>query len=199
MSDPYAQPGSQQPQPPTNTPGPAYPAAPQDYPGTPQAYPGTQGYPPGQPYAQPYPAAQPYPVAQPYAPTSYPGVAVAQAPRSKILGVVSLIFMVITTVASGVLIVMLNAAITETARLTAHDPNAYNQSEFSATLAGYSLALVVGATVGFVCWVIAIVAAATNRGRVAGVIGIVLGVVAPIALLGYFFIGVADAYQRYAG
>ncbi len=197
MSDPYAQPGSQQPQPPTNAPGPAYPAAPQAYPGA-QAYPPgqpyPQAYPPGQPYAQPYPAAQPYPVAQPYAPAGYPGAA-APAPRSSAMGVISLLGSVVATAAS-VLAVGMMAAVIEHAAISAQSSGYTNEELLQQQFAMPTLILTVAGLVGFTCWILSIVATATNRGRVAGIIGIILGVLAPIGVGTYFFVALYQTIQH---
>jgi hypothetical protein len=60
-----------------------------------------------------------------------------------------------------------------------------------------SLILSVVSLIGFACWVVSIVATATNRGRVAGIIGIILGVLAPIGVGTYFFVALYQTIQHF--
>jgi hypothetical protein len=195
MSDPYSpKPGWTPPQAYGAAPGPdAPPAAPQPY---------GSGYPTAQPYpsAQPYPAAQPYPTAQPYPVAGYPAAMPypGAVRHSAALGIISLAVIVASTAASGVLIAVLSSTIETLAQQSSYNQSYYNQSQLGTTMSYYFTGLIIAACVGFAAWVVSIVAAASNRGRVAGIIGIILGVIAPIAVWGYFFIALAATVQHYA-
>lgn len=190
--------------------GGAYPAQ-GGYPGTPQTpYPGTQPYPGGQPYPavpadqpQPY-QQQPYPgvpadQAPPYQAQPYqqqPSVWSGQSAnpyqpspatplrRSPVLGIIGFAVVVGSLLFSfwaakavadaiGPLMAIYGAQI---------DPNdlTFTEQESLAypTMVGFALAVL-----GTVGWVLSIVAAARNSGKVWGIAGVVLGFLAPILLL----------------
>jgi len=189
-SQPQQPPYPAQPQP-----YPAQPYPPQAYPGQAQAYPGQPQYP-----VQPYPgqAQSPYGV-QPYQGAGYPGGYPATGyqgsgsygppakPRSPILGIVGLGIVVVT----GIIAILIGFSMAgPMAELMAYVPPGSTQIDASRlppelleAMVGPMTGLGLASFAGFVGWIISIVAAATNRGRGWGVAGIILGILAPIAVL----------------
>jgi hypothetical protein len=58
--------------------------------------------------------------------------------------------------------------------------------------------LVSAGIVGFIGWVLAIVATTTKLGRRQGIIGIVLGVLTPLAVGGYLWFSIAGLFNRFS-
>jgi hypothetical protein len=194
MSDPYGgQPGWQQP--PSSPPaqGAGYPGA------TPSSYPQSQPYPPSQPYpqAQPYAPAQPYPqgypTAQPYPVAGYAAGPAAPVQRSGALGTIALLIMVLATAGSVIGVAMMADVINQVA--LAGGSSSYDEQMLQQKLGFPGLIVNVAGLIGFATWVVAIVATATNRGRVAGIIGIILGVLAPVGVWSYFFLALYQTIQ----
>lgn len=148
-------------------------------------------YPTNAPYQQPYPAA-PY-GQQP--PVGFPGYAPAATPqRSPLLGLIGLAVVVVCAVASTVLAAQFGhdyGVILQQLGVTANGqaPDASTMSDSPAlrsfvegqlgrfgTIGTLSL-------VGIIGWIVSIVATATKRGRALGIIGIILGVIAPFVIL----------------
>jgi hypothetical protein len=125
----------------------------------------------------------------------------APVQRSSTLGVVSLIVMLLATAASIVAMVMITGTVQTAIDQTAHDGQLsnYDQALLQSQVGGPSILLNVAGFAGFVCWVLAIVATATKRGRAAGIWGIVLGVVAPVGIWSYFFFAVYQSILQYQG
>ena len=140
-----------------------------------------QGY-PGQPTPGAYPPA-PAPGAYPAAP-AYTAMAYSEPPlkKSPILGVISLALVVVGTVIGAVAMVSFINVI-----VTAVDPATLASGSFDATTLPSTvisaaqpslLLMLVGIIVGLVGWIMSIVATASARGRVFGIIGIIGGVLA---------------------
>ena len=172
------------------------------------AQPSPWASPPQQPFAQ-QPAAQPSPwatpVQQPAQPTPWeaaqpaqaawtapqawvPGYAVVQrpAPKSPVLGIIGCV---------GVVVLGIVFAAT-------YHSFGYNFPYFSASSSDavmraatpYLLGIVISAFLGFGCLIVSIVATATNRGRPWGIVGIVLGVIAPFVGVVVGGLGVISAH-----
>jgi hypothetical protein len=58
--------------------------------------------------------------------------------------------------------------------------------------------IVAAGFIGFLAWVIAIVAASTRRGRPAAIIAIVVGVLAPLATAGYLWAAIGQIFTSHA-
>ena len=149
---------------------------PQQY-GQPQPY---GGYPtqqaPGQAYGQPV---------QGFAPTAMEayGAAPAPAKRSSVLGALSLALVVICGVVLGGSLWHIGTVVGQLIAGGSIDPS--NQTELQqavlSQLGGIWTLLVDGSgLLGFIGWILGIVAVATRRGRGLGVVTIILGVLAPI-------------------
>lgn len=162
-----------------------------------QGGPGQQPYPPQQPYPaqQPYGAQQPYPAQQPYAAqpswAQNPYDTVAPPNRSGVLGVVGLVVVVLATGALmasawflgvGLGDFLVNLSETGVPRDPEDLVNDPRTIAYAETAVGTIGAAVLSCIAGLIGWVISIVATATRRGRVWGIVGIVLGVLAlPLA------------------
>ena len=149
---------------------------PQQY-GQPQPY---GGYPtqqaPGQAYGQPV---------QGFAPTAMEayGAAPAPAKRSSVLGALGLALVVICGVVLGGSLWHIGTVVGQLIAGGSIDPS--NQTELQqavlSQLGGIWTLLVDGSgLLGFIGWILGIVAVATRRGRGLGVVTIILGVLAPI-------------------
>lgn len=152
------------------------------------------GHPGNQPHGgeQSFPAQQPYTPQQPYAANQH----WSQNPtppiqRSNVLGIVGLLVVVLATgavvaaawsIGQGLGEFLVDLAQTGVPR----DPDALvndpRTMAYAETAAGPIGAAVLSCIVGLVGWIISIVATATRRGRVFGIVGIVLGVLSlPLA------------------
>jgi len=144
---------------------------------------------------QPYPGQQAYPGQQSYAGqpvwSQNQPQAAAPASRSSVLGIVGLVVVVLSTgtllaaawsFGSGLADFFLDLAGTGFPRdpdALVNDPRTISYAEGAA---GTLMAAVLSCVVGLIGWIISIVATATRRGRVFGIIGIVLGVLSlPLA------------------
>lgn len=180
-----AQPGYSQP---GYAPQPGY-AAPTGQPG----YPAQPGYP-----TQPTPAPQPSYGYQPqaYAAVPYQPVPATNAPKSPVLGFIAFAVVVLATIGSFAAGWMM---LQDVQRYIADSVYTGGPStdEIQQAMVGWITGIGAAATVGFAGWVAGIVAAATNRGRVAGIIAIVAGVIAPFLIWGYLGMAFASLLQQY--
>lgn len=173
----YPQPGYPQ-QPGYQQPG--YP--PQSYPpaGPPQA-PGLQGY----PQPQPYPTQAPY-QNQPQYQTQPPYYPTAPTPaKSPIVGIIALAVVAIALAGSLVGAVPLAQAMGELVATTGSTTITPEDIPVSAqqALMGPMSAVMGLSVLGLAGWITGIVAAISGRGRIWGVIAVVLGVAAPFIIL----------------
>ena len=150
-----------------------------------QSGPGGSGYGqsgPGSGYGQSGPGAQGYGQAS-YG-TQTPAVHVQQQPskRSPLLGMIALGIVVICAVALSISMWTIGdgvGGLAASGALDAQDQDATTRA-VQERFAGPAAIMSTAALVGTAGWVAAIVATATNRGRVLGIVGIILGVLAPI-------------------
>ena len=184
----------------SQNPGPGYGQTPP--PGQPYGFPPQQA--PNQPYGQPQQAPNPYgqanqpygqqppqapnqPYGQPqqgFVPTSPTGAyGTPPAKRSPILGVIALAVVVICAVVLSMYLWQVGGIAGQVAVNGTIDTS--NSAELQALilsqLGGWSVIGSLSGFLGFVGWIIGIVAVATKRGRAFGVVTIILGVLAPIA------------------
>lgn len=150
----------------------------------PYAYPSQQA--PGQQYGyQPQDPSQQYgqPV-QSYASTPMGAYAAPAAKRSPALGIIALLVVAVCGVVFSVVLFRLGVVVGQLMVNTNIDPS--NQAELQQAVMNqlgggvWTLAVNASGFIGFLGWILSIVAVATKRGRAAGVFGIVLGVLAPI-------------------
>ena len=140
---------------------------------------------PNQPYGQPQQAPNPYGQPQQgFVPTSPTGAyGTPPAKRSPILGIIALAVVMICAVVLSMYLWQVGGIAGQVAVNGTIDTS--NQAEIQALvlsqLGGWSLIGSLSAFLGFVGWIIGIVAVATKRGRAFGVVTIILGVLAPIA------------------
>jgi hypothetical protein len=178
-----AQPGYSQPGYPAQ-PGYAAPSAQPGYSGS--GYPAQPGYP-----TQPTQASQPNYGYQPqaYAAVPYQPAPADSGPKSPVLGFIAVAVVVLATVgsfAAGWVMLQdleryLAGAVYTGIPLT---------DGIERAIVGPITAIGIAATIGFAGWVTGIVAAATNRGRVAGIIAIVVGIIAIVAgIIAPFLLG----------
>ena len=180
-------------QPPQQMPTQPYGQPPQQAPSQPYAYPTQQG--PNQPYGQPQQAPNPY--GQPqrgFVPTSSTGAyGTPPVKRSPILGIIALAVVVICAVVLSMYLWQVGGIAGQVAVNGTIDTS--NSAELQALvlsqLGGWSLIGSLSAFLGFVGWIIGIVAVATKRGRAFGVVTIILGVLAPFVALGAFVAAMA--------
>lgn len=164
-----------------------YGQAPQGYGQAPQGYgqaPQEYGQ-PAQGYGQsPYGYGAPQPgAAQPY---GYPAAApAAPAEKSRTLGLVGFGLVVLATIIGCVAIVPMMTLIGQ--YMVANNLNTVDQDEMLMILQsgapGTMIALNLASFVGFAGWVIGIVATAMKRGRMWGVLAIILGPVSLVILV----------------
>jgi len=172
-------------QPPQQMPTQPYGQPPQQAPSQPYAYPTQQG--PNQPYGQPQQAPnQPY--GQPqrgFVPTSPTGAyGTPPAKRSPILGIIALLVVLICGVVLSVSLFRMGGLLGQLAVNGTVEISSQTQLQEAvlSQLGGIWTLLVYGSgLLGFVGWIVGIVAVATKRGRALGVVTIILGVLAPIA------------------
>lgn len=193
----------------SQNPGPGYGQTPPPDPryGYPPQQPATQpygqppqqaqpyGYPPQQPPAQPYGYPGQQPQTQQYGQPA-PMAAYGSAPtkRSSAMGLIALALVVVCAIALSVSLWHMGGVVGQLAVNGTIDPT--NQAELQAALlseiGGIWIVLIDGsALLGFVGWVLGIVAVATARGRAFGVVTIILGVLAPIAAFVAMFAALA--------
>ena len=205
----------------SQNPGPGYGQTPP--PGQPYGYPPQQ--PPAQPYGQPPQQAQPYaypPQQAPAQPYNYPtqqapaqpygqpvqgfaptpmdayGATAAPTKKSPILGIISLAIVVISGVVLTLYLYRIGAVAGPYAVNGSLDTT--TQPELMQNVAsqmGALLPMLGGASifVGLVGWILGIVATASKRGRVFGVLAIILGILAPIIAVVALFVAVAPYLQ----
>jgi hypothetical protein len=181
----YSQPGYAQ------QPGYAAPTGQPGYPGS--GYPAQTGYP-----TQPTPAPQPNYGYQPqaYAAAPYRPAPADNGPKSPVLGFIAVAVVALATVGS------LAAGWVMLQELQRYLADAVytgtpSSDEIEQAIVGPITGIGIAATTGFAGWVAGIVAAATNRGRVAGIIAIVAGLIAPFLIGGYLAMAFASLVQQY--
>ena len=192
----------------SQNPGPQYGQTPP--PGQPYGYPPQQA--PTQPYGQPQQAPNPYGQAnQPYGqPPQGPNQPYGQpqqgfvptagaygtppAKRSPILGIIALLVVLICGVVLSVSLFRMGGLLGQLAVNGTVEISSQTQlqEEVLSQLGGIWTLLVYGSgLLGFVGWIVGIVAVATKRGRAFGVVTIILGVIAPIAAFAAMFAAMA--------
>ena len=147
--------------------------------------PGQSGYPGQNPTGPGWSQQQ-----QPYGP-GYGGYAAVPAERSSMLGIIGLVVVLLAMGAliaaawsfgSGLTVFILDLAATGVPRSESELMNDPRIIAYAESVGGTVVGLLLSGLVGLVGWIISIVATATRRGRVPGIIGIVLGVLSvPIA------------------
>ena len=162
-----------------------------------QPYPGGYAQHPQSAYQQ---APQPYPygyAAQP--PASY------QRPqqRSSLLGLIALAVVAVTAIVGVVLAFNFGHALSSVLIATGidpTDPNAAQQlqdnpafRQFALSNAGAVNGIGFASLAGIAGWVVGIVAAATRRGRLWGIVAIILGILAPVAMIAAMVVGMMPA------
>src|SRR5664280_1743001 len=193
----------------SQNPGPGYGQTPP--PGQPYGYPPQQG--PNQPYGPPQQAPNPYgqanqpygqppqgpnqPYGQPqrgFVPTSPTGAyGTPPAKRSPILGIIALLVVLICGVVLSVSLFRMGGLLGQLAVNGTVEISSQTQlqEEVLSQLGGIWTLLIYGSgLLGFVGWILGIVAVATKRGRALGVVTIILGVLAPIAACVAMFVAV---------
>src|SRR5664280_505431 len=151
---------------------------------------------PSQPYGQPQQAPnQPY--GQPqrgFVPTSPTGAyGTPAAKRSPILGIIALLVVLICGVVLSVSLFRMGGLLGQLAVNGTVEISSQTQlqEEVLNQLGGIWTLLIYGSgLLGFVGWILGIVAVATKRGRALGVVTIILGVLAPIAACVAMFVAV---------
>ena len=150
--------------------------------------PTTNSYPPT-PGQQPY-APQPYAATPGYTYPNQGGYA-PQPPAKKpaVLGIVGLLIVAVCAVAyfltsMGLYKGMFDVLGTGWATSGAYSPDISNLSDSQlAALMGPILGIIIASVIGLVGLIISIVATAQNRGRPFGIIGIILGILAPASII----------------
>src|SRR5664280_244218 len=152
---------------------------------------------PNQPYGQP-PQAPNQPYGQPqrgFVPTSPTGAyGTPPAKRSPILGIIALLVVLICGVVLSVSLFRMGGLLGQLAVNGTVEISSQTQlqEEVLNQLGGIWTLLIYGSgLLGFVGWILGIVAVATKRGRALGVVTIILGVLAPIAACVAMFVAVA--------
>jgi len=156
---------------------------------------------PNQPYGQPQQAPnQPY--GQPqrgFVPTSPTGAyGTPPAKRSPILGIIALLVVLICGVVLSVSLFRMGGLLGQLAVNGTVEISSQTQlqEEVLSQLGGIWTLLIYGSgLLGFVGWILGIVAVATKRGRALGVVTIILGVLAPIAACVAMFVAMAPYLQ----
>lgn len=177
---------------------PGQPQPPYGYPSQPPAYGAGQT----QPYP-PYQQQQPQPWGGQPAPQRYPTVPYGTAPqyvgaapekKSSMLGIIGFAVVVLSTLVAIVLAAGSGPAFSQ--YLAIFPPNATQeqiqqilnsmtpaeQQALGSAFVGPLLGVTVASIAGFIGWIVSIVATATARGRGWGIAGIILGVLAPVAI-----------------
>lgn len=178
-----------------------------------QPYP-QQGYgqqPYGQQYGQQQYGQQPY-GQQPYGQQGYgqqypvaypaPGYAAPEQPRkSPLLGMIAFAVVLLSTIAGAVAMYQLMGPITDLLIASGGNTDMLNDPQLQAELTQrlatefplQTILLNIGFPLGLAGWITGIVAAATNRGRLWGVLAIILGVLAPVLLVVVVFAAMGPA------
>ncbi|HEY5179291.1 MAG TPA: hypothetical protein VIJ07_05880 [Dermatophilaceae bacterium] len=156
---------------------------------------------PTQPYGQP-PQAPTQPYGQPqqgFVPTSPTGAyGTPPAKRSPILGIIALLVVLICGVVLSVSLFRMGGLLGQLAVNGTVEISSQTQlqEEVLSQLGGIWTLLIYGSgLLGFVGWILGIVAVATKRGRALGVVTIILGVLAPIAACVAMFAAMAPYLQ----
>jgi len=187
--NPYGQPNQPYGQPPQgpNQPYGQPPQAPNQPYGQPQQA-------PNQPYGQPQPPVNPYGQPQQgFVPTAG-AYGTPPAKRSPILGIIALLVVLICGVVLSVSLFRMGGLLGQLAVNGTVEISSQTQLQEAvlSQLGGIWTLLVYGSgLLGFVGWIVGIVAVATKRGRAFGVVTIILGVIAPIAAFAAMFAAMA--------
>jgi hypothetical protein len=189
-TQPYGQPPQQAQQPATQPYGQppqqaqpyAYP--PQQAPAQPYNYPTQQA--PAQTYGQPVQGFAPTPIG------AY-GATVAPTKRSPILGLIALALVVISGIVLSLYAWQIGSVLGAYVVGGTLSVNQYNQTEIAQQIisqlgSGFAALGSWSIGVGFVGWILGIIATATKRGRAFGVLAIVLGILAPIVAVVLLFV-----------
>lgn len=202
MSNPYQPQGDDQ--------QGGYGQHPQGYPQQPQGY-GQQGG-----YGQPAPGYQQqgYPQ-QDYGQAAYGGYGGTgmyqqgePEERPATLGLVAMSIVVIAAVVLSVVSFMVGQEIGELFASTGLDPENVDPDvlandpqfrEWAARAQSQWTILTLSVLAGLVGWIMSIVAAATRRGRAFGIVGIIVGVAAPLVAFAVFFGGMWPFLAQFAG
>jgi len=161
---------------------PAWPTAPAWQATPPAAYPAPPGAPAWQAPAPGYPAMAP--------PLTAADLDARTVVRSPILGIIGLVLVVVCgvvyflnslTLYREIFAIVGPSTATGPGAIASLTPDQLSQLEASA--AGPLTGVVAASVGGLVGWIVSIVATARNSGRAAGIIGIVLGSLAPLVLL----------------
>lgn len=195
MSNPYNQPQGgppsgygQQPQ--------GYPQQPQGYSQQPQGY----GQQPQAPYGQ-QPSYGNYGTSG-----MYQGGAPEERPAT--MGLIAMAVVVISAIVLWVVSWMIGQDIGDLFVTTGLDPETMDPDvlardpEFQAWMTRAQAlwtAVTLSVLAGIVGWILSIVAAASRRGRGFGVVGIIVGVLAPLIAFGLFFAGMWPSIAQMAG
>ena len=150
---------------------------------------GQQPQPPANPYGQPQQGFVPAP-----ATGAYGAAPTRPAKRSPILGFLGLAVVVICAIILSASLWRMGGMIGQLAvngTIDTTDATAV-QAAVLSELGGIWTLLVYGSgLLGFVGWILGIVATATNRGRALGVVTIILGVLAPFVAIGALVMAIA--------
>jgi len=153
---------------------------------------------PNQPYGQPQPPVNPYGQPQQgFVPTAG-AYGTPPAKRSPILGIIALLVVLICGVVLSVSLFRMGGLLGQLAVNGTVEISSQTQlqEEVLSQLGGIWNLLVYGSgLLGFVGWILGIVAVATKRGRALGVVTIILGVLAPIAACVAMFAAMAPYLQ----
>ena len=150
---------------------------------------------PNQPYGQP-PQGPNQPYGQPqqgFVPTAG-AYGTPPAKRSPILGIIALLVVLICGVVLSMSLFRMGGLLGQLAVNGTVEISSQTQlqEEVLSQLGGIWTLLVYGSgLLGFVGWIVGIVAVATKRGRAFGVVTIILGVIAPIAAFAAMFAAMA--------
>ncbi|HEY8663661.1 MAG TPA: hypothetical protein VIL68_08590 [Propionibacteriaceae bacterium] len=150
---------------------------------------------PNQPYGQP-PQGPNQPFGQPqqgFVPTAG-AYGTPPAKRSPILGIIALLVVLICGVVLSMSLFRMGGLLGQLAVNGTVEISSQTQlqEEVLSQLGGIWTLLVYGSgLLGFVGWIVGIVAVATKRGRAFGVVTIILGVIAPIAAFAAMFAAMA--------
>ena len=164
--------------------GSAYAYPPQQAPAQPYNYPTQQA--PAQPYGQPVQGFAPTPIG------AY-GATAAPTKRSPILGLIALALVVISGIVLSLYAWQIGSVLGAYVVSGTLSINQYNQTEIAQQIvsqlgSGFAALGSWSIGVGFVGWILGIVATATKRGRAFGVLAIILGILAPIVAFVLLFV-----------
>ena len=109
--------------------------------------------------------------------------------KSPVLGIIGTASAVLCAVIGGVLFYQLYAVMYDTYGPSIFSGGSVILDPYSlpanamSTLMGSTVGLLIISVIGIVGWILSIVATATNRGRIFGVIGLIAGIVLPVVAI----------------